>query len=138
MKFKLIKKKLKYCSHVPTTSSRISFHFISWVGSWTIVKRIRLCIPWWSINKPLQGRSSLCSTTVGTYSPLGASSQISNHTKMSSFANTVDDNEDGHGNEPNFELRTGWLIGMLGGSIRRGGGRVWKSCLAILWSGWRW
>lgn len=71
--------------------------------------------------------------TDGTYSPFGANSQISNQTNTSCLANTVDDG--GHGNGPNFGLRTGWLIGMLGGSIRLGGGRVWNSCLASLCNG---
>ncbi|CAD6243283.1 GSCOCG00013020001-RA-CDS [Cotesia congregata] len=54
----------------PTTSSRTSFQRSSWACS----------------NNPRQGRSSLWSTTEGTYSPLGASSQISNQTRTSYFA----------------------------------------------------
>lgn len=54
--------KNKKCA-LPTTSSRISFHLTSGVGSWTIVMRIRLCMPWCNKNSPRHGRSSLCSTT---------------------------------------------------------------------------
>lgn len=122
--------------HLPTTNSRISFHLISGVGSCTIVIRIRRWMPWCNKNSPRHGRSSLCSTTDGTYSPLGANSHISNQTSISCLANTVDDG--GHGRGPNFGLRTGWLIGMLGGSMRRGGGRVANSCFAILCNGWCW
>ncbi|CAG5092310.1 Protein of unknown function [Cotesia congregata] len=70
----------------PTTSSRTSFQRSSWACSWTIVIRIRRWIPWCRRNNPRQGRSSLWSTTEGTYSPLGASSQISNQTRTSYFA----------------------------------------------------
>lgn len=110
------------CAYIPTTNSRISFHLSSGVGSCTMVIRIRRCMPWCNKNRPRHGKSSLCSTTDGTYSPLGANSQISNQTKMSCLASTVDDG--GHGSGPNFGERTGWLIGMLGGNIRRGGGLV--------------
>lgn len=48
---------------------------------------------------------SLTDLTDGTYSPLGASSQISNQTSTSCLASTVDDG--GHGNGPNLGLRTG-------------------------------
>lgn len=58
-----------YRRHLPTTSSRMSFHCNSDVCSWTTVIRIRLWIPWCSKNKPLQGNSSLWSTTHGMYSP---------------------------------------------------------------------
>lgn len=121
----------------PTTSSRMSFHFTSAVGSCTMVILIRRWIPWCRRYRPRHGRSSLWSTTAGTYSPFGASSHISNHTSTSCLANTVD--EGGHGKGPNLGLRTGWLMGMLGGNMRRGGGRViWQSCLASLCSGWFW
>lgn len=99
----IIKKRMVF--YIPTTNSRISFHLISGVGSCTIVIRIRRCMPWCNKNRPRHGRSSLCSTTDGTYSPLGANSQISNQTKMSCLASTVDDG--GHGRGPNLGERTG-------------------------------
>ena len=71
--------------------------------------------------------------TAGTYSPLGASSHISNHTKTSCFAKTVDDG--GHGKGPNLGLRTGCDIGILGGNMRLGGGLETNSCLASLCNG---
>ncbi|KYQ49317.1 hypothetical protein ALC60_11598 [Trachymyrmex zeteki] len=91
----------------PTTSSRTSFHLNSEAGS----------------NSPRHGRSSLWSTTEGTYSPFGANSQISNHTNTSYLACTCEVLGDGR-TLPNFGERTGWLIGMDGGSILFGGCRT--------------
>lgn len=66
--------------------------------------------------------------TAGTYSPFGASSQISNQTRISCLAKTWLDG--GHGNGPNLGLRTGWLIGIDNGIKRRGGGLAGQSNLA--------
>lgn len=110
---------------LPTTNSLTSFHLNSDACSWTIVILIRLCIPWCSKNRPRHGKSSLWSTTDGTYSPFGANSQISNHTRTSYFACTWEVLGDGK-TEPNFGDRTGWLIGIEGGNIRFGG------CLMLL------
>lgn len=58
--------------HSPATSSLTSLHTRSCECSCTMVIRMRRWMPWWRRKRPRQGRSSPCSTTAGTYSPLGA------------------------------------------------------------------
>lgn len=110
---------------LPTTSSRTSFQRSSEACSCTMVIRIRRWIPWWRRNRPRQGKSSLWSTTEGTYSPFGANSQISNHTSTSYLAWIWEVDGDGS-TLPNLGDRTGWLIGIDGGNIRLGGWRTLK------------
>lgn len=93
-------------------------------------------ITWWSRNNPLQGSSSLCSTTTGTYSPFGASSQISNQTSTSTFAWMWA--VQGDGKAPNLLDLTGREIGIEGGSILLGGWRILPSNLASLCRGCCW